>query len=340
MRPGPALGLDFPHPQLEANIRAGLQAVEEMLRGVVTSEHAFVTEASRHLVEAGGKRFRPLLTLLAAQFGDPDAPGVVPAAVVVELTHLATLYHDDVMDEAQLRRGAPSANSRWSNTVAILTGDFLFARASDVLADLGPQAVRIQARTFARLVTGQIRETLGPQAGEDPVEHYLSVVVDKTGSLIATAGRFGAMLSGADERYVEVLTRYGERIGVAFQLSDDILDLASDAAQSGKTPGTDLREGVTTLPVLHALRGTDRAAARLRELLGERLRGEPRGPLTDDDRHAEALRLLRGHAGLDQARADLRRWAEDARRVLDPLPESPAKDVLAALCDVVVSRTG
>src|SRR5581483_11483661 len=134
-----------------------------------------------------------LLVLLSAQFGDPHAPGVVPAAVVVELTHLATLYHDDVMDEASLRRGAASANSRWGNTVAILTGDFLFARASDILADLGPEAVRLQARTFERLVQGQIRETVGPAGGGvDPVEHYLRVVADKTGSLIGTSGRFGA----------------------------------------------------------------------------------------------------------------------------------------------------
>ena len=172
-----------------------LDAVEQLLADAVKSDDPFVAEAARHLVEAGGKRFRPLLVLLAAQFGDPAAPGVVPAAVVVELTHLATLYHDDVMDEAPLRRGAPSANARWDNTVAILTGDFLFARASDLLADLGPEAVRIQARTFERLVTGQIRETVGPADGQDPLDHYLSVLADKTGSLIATSGRFGAMLS-------------------------------------------------------------------------------------------------------------------------------------------------
>ena len=274
--------------------------------------------------------------LTASQFGNPDAVGVVPAAVVVELTHLATLYHDDVMDEAPLRRGAPSANARWDNTIAILTGDFLFARASDILADLGPEAVRIQARTFERLVTGQIRETVGPTEGQDRVAHYLDVVADKTGSLIATSGRFGAMMSGADEATVDVLTRYGERIGIAFQLSDDILDVASDSFESGKTPGTDLREGVLTLPMLHALDSDDPAGARLRELLA--------GPLVDDALHAEALGLLRAAPAMDRARSDLRAWADSARAVLDPLPERTevqraAKDALADLCNLVVSRT-
>jgi heptaprenyl diphosphate synthase len=328
---GVALGLPFVDPALEREIRTGLAAVESMLREAVKGDYPFVTETSRHLVEAGGKRFRPLLVLLAAQFGDPHAPGVVPAAVVTELTHLGTLYHDDVMDEATMRRGAVSANQRWGNTVAILTGDFLFARASLILADLGPECVRIQARTFERLCTGQIRETVGPGPGQDPVEHYLSVVADKTGSLIATCGRLGALLSGADEGLVDVLTRFGERIGVAFQLSDDLLDVASDAVESGKMPGTDLREGVRTLPVLHALAAGDGSSDRLRNLLA--------GDLTDDGRRREALTLLRSHPAMEQARRDLQAWAYEARAVLAPLPDSPARALLESLCDIVVSRT-
>ena len=326
------LGLPFRDPVLERDIRAGLTAVEAMLREAVKSEYPFVTETSRHLVEAGGKRFRPLVLLLAAQFADPHAPGVVPAAVVVELTHLATLYHDDVMDEAVLRRGAASANSRWGNTIAILTGDFLFARASDILADLGPEAVRIQARTFERLVQGQIRETVGPEPGDDPIEHHLRVVADKTGSLIGTSCRFGAMLAGADERTVEILARFGDRIGVAFQLSDDLLDLAGDSVLSGKAPGTDLREGIRTLPVLHALASTDPADAHLQGLLG--------ADLADDAVRAEVLTLLRAHPAAALARGALRRWAEDARAALAPLPDVPARAALDALCDVVVTRTG
>jgi heptaprenyl diphosphate synthase len=326
-------GLSSLDPALEAALREGMAAVEVALHEAVKSDFPFVAETSRHLVEAGGKRFRPLLVLLAAQLGDPSAPGVVPAAVVVELTHLATLYHDDVMDEAALRRGAVSANARWDNTVAILTGDFLFARASDILADLGPEAVRLQARTFERLVTGQIRETVGPRAGDDPVDHYLGVVADKTGSLIATSGRFGAMLAGADDAVISVMTRFGERIGTAFQLSDDILDVASDSAESGKVPGTDLREGVATLPVLHFRRtaGDSPADRRLSELLG--------ADLSDEVQHAEALDLLRAHPALEAARSDLRRVADDARSVLRPLRDGPTRAALESLCDSVVTRT-
>ena len=182
-------------PVFDEHISEELRQVEKSLLESTRSEYPFVSETSRHLVVAGGKRFRPLLVLLAAEFGDPNLPGVIQAAVVVELTHLATLYHDDVMDEATMRRGADSANARWDNTVAILTGDFLFARASQILADLGPAAVRIQAETFERLCIGQIKETVGPRDGEDPVKHHISVLSEKTGSLIATSGRFGAMLA-------------------------------------------------------------------------------------------------------------------------------------------------
>jgi heptaprenyl diphosphate synthase len=317
-------------PALEQALRAGLAQVEAALHDAVKSDYPFVTEASRHLVDAGGKRSRPLLVLLAAQLGDPAAPGVVPAAVVVELTHLATLYHDDVMDEAELRRGAASANARWDNSVAILTGDFLFARASDILADLGPEAVRLQARTFERLVTGQIRETVGAVEGADPVEHYLSVLADKTGSLIATSARFGAMLSGAGEQAVDVLTRYGERFGVAFQLSDDLLDVLSDSTESGKTPGTDLREGIPTLPVLLMRRDARPEDARLVELLDS--------GLADDADHREALALLRAHPAMAEAQAEVIRWADAARESLTPLPDSPTKAALEALCHQVVGR--
>ena len=318
-------------PVLAAGLELGLDAVEAHLRESVKSDYPFVTEASRHLVDAGGKRFRPLLVLLASHLGDATAPEVIDAAVVVELTHLATLYHDDVMDEAPRRRGTESANARWDNTVAILTGDFLFAKASQILADLGPDAVRIQALTFERLCTGQIRETVGPLEGEDPVEHHLRVLADKTGSLIATSGRFGAMTAGADELAVDVMTRFGERIGVAFQLADDLLDIGSDSQVSGKTVGTDLREGVRTLPALIALAGDDPADARLRELLSR--------PIPDDSEHAEALALLRAHPAMEQARAEARRWADEARAALGALPASSVRVALELLCDSVVSRT-
>lgn len=319
-------------PELEASLTSAMAQVESALHEAIKSDYPFVTETSTHLVDAGGKRFRPLLTLLAAQFGDPRRKEVIEAAVVVELTHLATLYHDDVMDEAKMRRGADSANARWDNSIAILTGDFLFARASDILADLGPSAVRIQARTFERLCIGQIRETVGPIDGADPVQHHLQVLADKTGSLIATAGQFGAMLSGADELTVEVLTKFGECIGVAFQLADDLVDITSESEQSGKTPGTDLREGVPTLAVLIALSSTDTADSRLQQLLSR--------PLPDPIEHAEALALLRQHSALEEAQVEARRWADDARKSLVELPAGAPREALEQLCDYVVSRTG
>ncbi|MEO6886758.1 MAG: polyprenyl synthetase family protein [Jatrophihabitantaceae bacterium] len=331
MSPGP-LGVAFADPALEASIRAGLQQIEQALHEAVSSDDEFVAGTAGHLMHAGGKRFRPLVSLLAAHFGDPARPEVIPASVVVELTHLATLYHDDVMDEATVRRGAESANARWDNTVAILTGDFLFSRASNLLADLGPYAVRLQARTFERLVTGQIHETVGPAEGADPIEHHLAVLADKTGSLIATAAEFGAHFAGVDLTVTEQLRAYGEQIGVAFQLSDDIIDIASESVESGKTPGTDLREGIATLAVLYALESNDPREAQLRELVSH--------PLIDDREHAQALALLRYSAAIGQARDTLHTYAEAARASLAPLPDVPARAALEALTDLVIARTG
>jgi heptaprenyl diphosphate synthase len=327
----PGIGIPAVDPGFEASLIAALDDVEQRLLATVKTDDFVLSEASRHLMQAGGKRFRPMLTLTAAGFGDIDAPGVIPAAVVVELTHVATLYHDDVMDEAELRRGAPSANARWDNTVAILAGDFLFACASDVLADLGAESVRIQARTYQRLVRGQLNEAVGARDGDDPVDHYFSVLSDKTASLIATSARLGALHAGTDAEVVDIMDRYGERIGMAFQLADDLLDIVGESAISGKMPGTDLREGVATLPVLYA-----RRSARPGD---ERLLGLIDGPVVDDADHAEALRLLRAHPAMEEARADVLRWAADARAALEPLPDGPAKAALDSLCDLVTDRT-
>jgi heptaprenyl diphosphate synthase len=337
-----AVPVDFSDPDLAADIANGLVGVEKVLAEAAVTEEALLTEASRHLIDAGGKRFRATLVLLAAHFGDARDERVVPAAAAIELTHLATLFHDDVMDEASIRRGLPSANSRWDNTIAILTGDFLFARASSILAELGAEAIRIQAETFTRLVSGQVAETLGPRPGQDPLAHYLRVVEDKTASLIATAGRFGAMFASAPADVVARITAASHALGVAFQLSDDILDVASESAQSGKAPGTDLREGVRSLPVLHALAPPAPGSpmpgppvtgdARLRELLS-------RGGLTDDSEHAEALALLRAHPAMDAARADLRRWSDAARSEVAGLPDIPARRAFEIMCDFVMERT-
>ncbi|HWG60595.1 MAG TPA: polyprenyl synthetase family protein [Streptosporangiaceae bacterium] len=327
-----AVPVELADPTLTAEIADGLALVERDLAAATRAEEALLAEASAHLIEAGGKRFRATLVLLAGQFGNPHDERIVQAATAIELTHLATLYHDDVMDEAAIRRGHPSANSRWTNTVAILTGDFLFARASQILAELGAEAIRIQAHTFSRLVSGQIAETIGPRPGEDPLAHYLRVVKDKTASLVATAGRFGAMFSGGPPEVVKRVEPACEAIGVAWQLSDDILDVASESAESGKMPGTDLREGVRSVPVLYVLQSTGAGDARLRELLTS-------ADLTDRALHAEALSLLRAHPAMDAARADLRRWADAARSQIAALPDVPARYAFEAMCDYVVDRT-
>jgi len=340
-----AVPVDFPDSALEAEVFDGLSRVEESLAATAHPGDELLTEASRHLIAAGGKRFRAMLVLLAAQFGDPKDPRIIQAAAAIELTHLATLFHDDVMDEALVRRGHPSVNSRWNNSVAILTGDFLFAQASHILAGLGPDAVRIQAETFSRLVTGQMAETIGPRAGQDPLDFYMYVITEKTGSLIATSGRFGALFSGAPTAVADRIAAACEQIGVAWQLSDDVIDIASEESQSGKTPGTDLRQGVRTLPVLYALRsvelsGVDQcgpvqspADARLRWLLGE-------ADLTDEALLAEALTLLRGHHAMKEARADVLNWVGEARTSISTLPDVPARAAFLALCDFVEKRTG
>jgi len=324
-----SLGLDQADPVLVDNITEGLVRVEGVLRTVVQSDVEFVEQAALHLVKAGGKRFRPLFTLLSAQFADGNTDEVITAAAAVELVHLATLYHDDVMDEATMRRGAKSVNARWDNTIAILTGDFLFAHASGLVADLGSEAARIIAQTMGLLVTGQMRETVGPGEGDDVVRHYLGVIGQKTGSLIATSGRYGGMFSNAAPEHTESLHRFGDLIGTAFQISDDIIDIASPADESGKTPGTDLREGVKTLPVLYALaQNTD---PRLAELLA--------GPITDDDLVDEALTLLRKSSGLEQAVRTLSDYADRARAELATLPPCSARDALDLLALYVVART-
>ena len=333
-------------PELQERIARGLDAVAARLDEVVDHSDPFIAEANAHLVRAGGKRFRPLLTLLASELGGGWNEQVVDAAVGVELTHLASLYHDDVMDEADLRRGVESVNSRYGNSTAILVGDLLFGTASVVVAGLGAEAVKIQAETFVRLCAGQIRddrqgeivaEFEGPDGAagdaDDPaaVRAYLNILADKTGSLIATAARYGAMFGGASDDTVRRLTRFGEKLGIVFQLADDLLDVASEAEASGKTPGTDLREGKATLPVLYARTSTDPA--------DERLLALTRGPIEDPEELTEALELLRAHPSMEQARAHTARIADETRALLEGLGESTAIEALRALVDGVAERS-
>ena len=326
-------GVDFGDPDFAQSVRDGVARVEDCISSELRSADELMTEAVLHLFQAGGKRFRPLFTVLSAHVGpDPDSWQVTVAGAVIELVHLATLYHDDVMDEAQVRRGAPSANARWGNNIAILAGDYLFATASRLVSRLGPDAVRIVAETFAQLVTGQMRETKGSLDGDDAVSHYLKVVSEKTACLIAAAGRFGGTYSGATADQTERLGRVGGIVGTIFQISDDIIDIESDPDESGKLPGTDLREGVHTLPVLYALRETGPDADRLRDLL--------RGPVTDDAEIAEALDLLRASGGIAAAKQTVQQYAAQARAELAELPDVPGRWALASLVDYTVNRHG
>jgi heptaprenyl diphosphate synthase len=327
-------------PALAERLQRGLTSVDALLRTVVDHEDPFIAQASAHLSEAGGKRFRPMLTLLAAELGNGINDDVVAAATGVELTHLASLYHDDVMDEADLRRGVASVNAQYGNSSAILIGDLLFGKASELVAGLGPEAVKIQAQTFVRLCSGQIRDDRPVPAGVDPIDYYLGVLADKTGVLIATAARYGAMFSGCSPETVDIMRRYGERLGIAFQLADDLLDISSGSGQSGKTPGTDLRAGVATLPVLLARQSVDPSDDRLKVLLDS--------DLHDDSLHAEALALLQAHPAMVEARERTNSVAREARDLLAPLliglaPDSPAHQGITALVDLVegvVNRVG
>jgi heptaprenyl diphosphate synthase len=333
-RRGAARGVD---------LQPGLTRVEQRIRSAVTADLPFLEDASRHLIDAGGKRFRPMLVLLAGMLGGRDATDaeLIDAGVVVELVHLSTLYHDDVIDGADVRRGAPAAHVRWSNTVAILTGDFLLARASELSAQLGVEVTRIMARTIAELCSGQIREVQGSAAGMDhgmavvapDREHYLTVIAEKTASLIRSSCRLGALLSGLPGEAVEGLSDFGHHLGMSFQLADDVLDIASERTESGKVPGTDLREGVRTMPVLYALEadGPDSELARL----------------VDDPTEANverALAMLRAHPAMELARDDARLEAAKARRALREVEDGRRPGVvldgLAELADYAANRVG
>ena len=316
--------------QLEQSLISDLKKVEELMRSHIKGDYPLVVETSRHLVEAGGKRLRPLLTLLSAQFGDPTNYDIIKAAVCCELTHLATLYHDDVMDDAALRRGVVSANKKWDNAVAILTGDYLFSKVSDMLADIGPEAVKLQAKTFERLVIGQIKETQGKSEGLSQIDHYMKVVADKTGSLIATSARFGALLSGASMEVVETLTKFGEKIGVAFQVADDLLDIASTETASGKTPGTDLKEGVPTLVTLFVMADNNPADKVLIEKLSK--------PISEQDLSG-VIQELRNHKALKKVQDYLSNVAKEANQLLVDLPNGPAKSALENLTFALVNRS-
>jgi heptaprenyl diphosphate synthase len=334
--------LPLSDPGLEQVLIDGLAEIESRLDVAVSRTRVLGDAPSRHLLSAGGKRMRPALALLTAQLGTGTSEEVLEAAVGVELTHLASLYHDDVMDSATTRRGAPSAHQVWGNSVAILAGDLLFARASQTVAGLGATAVKIQAETFERLCVGQLQETIGPQDGEDPVEHHLGVLAGKTGSLIAAAAHFGALFGGLTGERLRAVVDYGERVGVAFQLADDVLDLASSAEVLGKIPGTDLREGVPTMPVLLLRRaassGSGSGSISSTDDEGRAILTALDGDLHPDEALAAVVARLAAHPVMEQAREMARGYSRDAVAALDVIEDSPAKDALREFADLVVER--
>jgi len=317
---------------LLAALESGLERVEEELVAAVAHTDPIAKVTTRHLIDAGGKRIRPTLVLLCAQLGEASTDEVIKSAVVVELTHIGTLYHDDVMDNAPKRRGVDSAHEIWGNNVAILTGDLLFARASQLVSKLGQKALTLQADTFERLCLGQLNETVGPAEGQDVIEHYLSVLSDKTGSLISASAELGVLFSGADQAFREPVRKYGEAIGVAFQLIDDVIDIYSDGKTSGKTPGTDLRAGVPTLPVLYLRQDAqhDPASAKLVEIID--------GGLDDDAALNQVLEQMRKHPATERAFQEAKRWADQAIAALEDLPEGPVRDALKNFADAVIER--
>jgi heptaprenyl diphosphate synthase len=325
-------GLGAPDATLESDVRTRLDQVEEALEKSVRVEASgMLAETSSYLIAAGGKRFRAMLVLLAGYFGDPADPRLVPGSVSIELVHLATLYHDDVIDEADARRGAPSANMRWDNTVAILTGDYLFARASEISTDLGTEVCRLLARTIAILCDGQIREVDSSAEVEQEIDAYLEIIRRKTASLIACSCRLGGMLSDADPDRVDVLERFGAALGMAYQLSDDIMDITSSQMELGKEPGQDLREGVYTLPVLHALAHDERREELARVLS----HGPPDGELLD-----RALEIVRSGGSVDAARAAVTDEVRRATQLAERLPERHARLALIELARFLAARCG
>jgi geranylgeranyl pyrophosphate synthase len=325
-----ARGLEAPDPVLEGRIRATLNDVEAALEKAVRADYEILGEAAFHLLAAGGKRFRPMLVLLAGHLGDPADPRLVPGAVAIELTHVATLYHDDVMDEADYRHGVPSVNARWGNSVAILSGDYLFARASEISADLGAEVTRLLARTIATVCDGQIREVSVAGNIEQAEAAYMETIRRKTAALIATSCRLGGMLSEAPPDLVDLLERFGEAIGTGFQVSDDIMDLISTEQELGKEPGVDLKQGVYTLPMLHALHGRDGP-----ELAGLLSGGPPTGRRFD-----RALQLVRSNDALDPARRVVSEQVGTAIRLAEGLPAGAARDALVNIARFIAERCG
>jgi heptaprenyl diphosphate synthase len=308
-------------------MEADVARVERALRRVVQADDPFLSQVAGHLIPAGGKRLRPALALCAGQLdGGPAPEDVVMGACAVELVHLGSLYHDDVMDEATTRRNVESVNARWGNLVAILAGDFLLARASEIAASLGTEVAGLLAATIGRLCEGQVLELSQTFDVNRTEEAYLTSIAGKTAALMATACRIGGLTADVPRPAIEALTAYGQRVGMVFQIVDDILDVVATDQELGKPAGNDLVEGVYTLPVIRALADQE-AGQTLRRLLGGPIDpagvAEARAVVRANGAVASALEVARGYA----AEADL-----ELERLVDACGGGPeARKVAEAL---------
>ena len=309
----------------------GLRRTEDELRKVVESEDPFLTEVARHLIDAGGKRVRPALAITASLVldEDPDVAlwAVIRGGVAVELVHQGSLYHDDVMDDAETRRTVQSVNARWGNLEAILAGDYLLARASEIAADLGTEVAGLLAATIAALCEGQVREVRHAFDVDRSEEAYLASISGKTASLLATAARIGAIVADHSRDVVDAVTDFGHNYGMAFQVVDDLLDVTATDEELGKPSGNDLVEGTYTLPVIRALAGP--AGDDLRSLLG--------GPIDSAGRD-RARELVRADGAISSTRETAVGYLADARVAIDGLPTNPAVDAMLTTCDLLVER--
>ena len=299
---------------------ADRERIEVAMREAVVTSDSYLTEIASHLIVAGGKRLRPVLSVVAAQIGgDEAALDVVRGGVSCELVHLGSLYHDDVMDEADTRRGVETVNARWGNLQAILAGDFLLSRASEIAASLGTEVAGLLARTIGWLCEGQIEELRHTYDVERTEESYASSIHGKTASLYGTAARIGGIVAGHDQATVDALTEYGNAYGMVFQIVDDILDITATEEQLGKPAGHDIDEGVYTLPVLRTLALDTPEAHELRELLGRPI---------DLGEHDRALSIVRTGAGVESAHEAAREYVDRAVAACSGFPDSPATQAL------------
>ena len=299
-----------------------MSRVDAALASAVRLEDPYLSEVAGHLIGAGGKRLRPMLSVLSAMAGGADvSDDVIAGGVAVELVQVGSLYHDDVIDEAETRRGAVSVNARWGNIVAILAGDFLLAKASEIAASLGTEVAGLLATTIGRLCSGQITELqtlFQPSRSEDA---YLQSIREKTASLIGASTRIGAITAGLGRPEIDALTEFGEAFGMVFQIRDDVLDITATDEELGKPAGNDLVEGVYTLPVIRALARPD-VGPELSSLLG--------APLDTPERD-KARDIVRSSGAVEEAVAVGRQWAQQAEDALAPMADRPVAAAVATL---------